>query len=66
MHALRPQVSHVGGRNSIRRRGIAGTCKRDGKVVGVATYTLGSDGKLHVVNEDKLAGSTVKYQMTKQ
>jgi hypothetical protein len=42
------------------------TDKRDGKVVGVATYTLGSDGKLHVVNEDKLAGSTVKYQMTKQ
>jgi hypothetical protein len=42
------------------------TDKRNGKVVGIATYTLGADGKLHVVSEDKLAGSTIKYQMTKQ
>jgi hypothetical protein len=42
------------------------TDKRDGKVVGVSTFTAGADGKLHVVSEDKLAGSTVKYDMTRQ
>lgn len=42
------------------------TDKRGGKVVGVATFMSGSDGKLHVVSEDKLAGSKVTYTATKQ
>jgi len=42
------------------------TDKRDGKVVGVATFMTGADGKLHVISEDKLAGSTIKYDADKQ
>jgi hypothetical protein len=42
------------------------TDKRDGKVISVTTFTPGADGKLHVVSEDKLAGSTVKYVADKQ
>jgi len=42
------------------------TDKRDGKVVGVATFMVGSDGKMHVVSEDKLQGSKVTYTATKQ
>ena len=42
------------------------TDKRDGKVIGVSTFSAGADGKLHVVSEDKLAGSTIKYVADKQ
>ena len=42
------------------------TDKRGGKVVSVTTMTPGSDGKLHVVNEDKQNGSTAKFDMNKQ
>ena len=42
------------------------TDKRDGKVVGVATFTLGADGKLNVVSEDKLAGTTTKWTASKE
>jgi hypothetical protein len=42
------------------------TDKRAGKVIGVATMMVGADGKLHVVSEDKLAGSTMKYDADKQ
>jgi len=42
------------------------TDKRGGKVVSVTTFASGADGKLHVVSEDKLAGSTVKYVADKQ
>jgi hypothetical protein len=35
--------------------------KRDGKVISVITMTVGADGKLHVVQEDKRNGSTMKY-----
>lgn len=42
------------------------TDKRDGKVVGVATFLAASDGKLHVVSEDKLAGSKFTYTATKE
>ena len=42
------------------------TDKRDGKVVGVATFQAAGDGKLHVVSEDKLAGSKFTYTATKQ
>lgn len=42
------------------------TDKRGGKVVGVATFMTGSDGKLHVSSEDKLNGSKVTYTATKQ
>ena len=41
------------------------TDSRDGKVVSITTFTVGSDGKLHAVNEDKLNGSTVRYDATK-
>ena len=42
------------------------TDKRDGKVVAVATFMAATDGKLHVVSEDKLAGSKFTYTATKQ
>jgi hypothetical protein len=42
------------------------TDKRGGKVISVTTMTPGSDGKLHMVNEDKQAGSTAKFDMNKQ
>jgi hypothetical protein len=42
------------------------TDKREGKIVGVSTFMAGTDGKLHVVSEDKLAGSKVTYTATKQ
>ena len=35
------------------------TDKRDGKVVGVTTFSTGPDGKLNVVCEDKLDGSRI-------
>lgn len=41
------------------------TDKRDGKVIGVTTMTIGTDGKMHAVNEDKLSGTTVKYDASK-
>jgi hypothetical protein len=41
------------------------TDKREGKVVGIGMFTVGSDGKLHVVNEDKVNGSTTKWTATK-
>ena len=42
------------------------TDKRDGKVVGITTSMAAADGKLHVVAEDKLAGSKFTYTATKQ
>ena len=45
---------------------IVETDKRDGKVVSVTTMTPGSDGKLHVVSEDKRDGSSSKFDMNKQ
>ena len=45
---------------------IVETDKRGGKVVSVTTMTPGSDGKLHVVNEDNQNGSTAKFDMNKQ
>jgi len=42
------------------------TDKRDGKVVGVTTFTLAADGKLNVVGEDKLAGTTTTWTATRQ
>ena len=47
--------------NSIRE-----TYKRDGKPVSVTTYTLGEDGKLNAVSEDKLQKSTMRYTATRQ
>ena len=41
------------------------TDKRAGKVISVTTFTPGSDGKLHVVSEDKLSGTTIKYDANK-
>ncbi|MEO6113230.1 MAG: hypothetical protein ABIP07_02115 [Sphingomicrobium sp.] len=42
------------------------TYKRGGKVVGVATLTIGADGKLSGVYENKMQGSTTRYTATKQ
>ena len=42
------------------------TYKRGGKVVGVATLTIGADGKLSAVYENKLQGSTTRYTAAKQ
>jgi hypothetical protein len=41
------------------------TDKRGGKEVGSTTFTLGSDGKLHIVGEDKLTGSKTTWTATK-
>ncbi len=41
------------------------TDKRDGKVIGTTTFTLGSDGKLKIVGEDKLTGSKTTWTATK-
>lgn len=41
------------------------TDKRDGKVIGTTTFTLGADGKLNVVGEDKLTGSKTTWTASK-
>jgi hypothetical protein len=41
------------------------TDKRAGKVIAVTTMSAGADGKLHVVNEDKQSGTTLKYDANK-
>ena len=46
--------------------GYAVTRKREGKVVGVTTYTVGADGKLNAVNENKMNGSTTRWSADKQ
>ena len=45
--------------------GIRETYHRGGKVVSVATSTLGADGKLSVVSENKMNGSTLRYEAAK-
>ena len=42
------------------------TYKRDGKIVGISTVTLGADGKLSGVYENKVQGSTTRYTASKQ
>jgi hypothetical protein len=42
------------------------TDKRDGKVVSTTSFTLGADGKLNVVAENKLDGSKTSWSATKQ
>ena len=42
------------------------TRKRDGKVVGVTTYTVGADGKLSAVSENKLSNTTTRWTADKQ
>ena len=42
------------------------TYKRGGKVVGVATLTIGADGKLSGVYENKMQGSTTRYTASRQ
>lgn len=37
------------------------TSTRDGKVVNVTTYTLGADGKISAVSENRQQGSTLRY-----
>ncbi|MCL6728680.1 hypothetical protein [Sphingomonas hankyongi] len=46
--------------------GYEETDKRDGKVVGVSTFSVGADGKLNVVYENKLDGSKTTYSANKQ
>ena len=45
--------------------GYVETDKREGKVVGTTTFTPGSDGKLHLIGEDKLTGSKTSWTATK-
>ena len=45
--------------------GIRETYHRDGKVTGVATSTVGADGKMSVTYENKQNGSTTKYTASK-
>lgn len=45
--------------------GYLETDKRDGKVVGTTSFTIGADGKLHGVSEDKLTGSKTTFTATK-
>ena len=42
------------------------TFKRAGKVVGVQTSTVGADGKMTGVYENKEQGSTTRYTASKQ
>jgi hypothetical protein len=53
---------------SVKKSGdsITETDKRAGKVISVTTMTPGTDGKLHLVSEDKRNGSTSKFEMKKQ
>jgi hypothetical protein len=41
------------------------TDKRDGKVVSVTTFSVGADGKMSVVSENKLNGSKFSYSADK-
>jgi hypothetical protein len=65
-----PIKGDIGGTSaSVKKTGdntYVETDKRAGKVVSVTTMTLGADGKLNVVSEDKQAGSTAKFAMNKQ
>ena len=45
--------------------GYRETDKRGGKVVGVATFNVGADGKLNVEYDNKLDGSKTTYSATK-
>lgn len=42
------------------------TDSRGGKVINVVTFTLGGDGKLNAVAEDKEAGTTTRWTATRQ
>lgn len=42
------------------------TDKRDGKVVGVATFSVGADGKMNVTFDDKMRKQVTKYVANKQ
>lgn len=61
-----PGVSNV----SVKMMGkdtLVETDSRDGKVVSVTKLTIASDGKaLHIVNEDKVHGTSMKYEAMKQ
>jgi hypothetical protein len=53
---------------SVKKNGDAyvETDKIDSKVISVVTMTVGADGKLHSVEENKRNGVTMKYVMNKQ
>lgn len=64
-----PVQGDIGGTTvSVEKAGdnaIRETYHREGQVVSVATSTIGADGKLSVVVEDKRMGSTTRYNATK-
>jgi len=64
-----PMQGDIGGTtvnvSKVGDNGIRETFHRDGKVVSETTSTLGGDGKLGVVVEDKRSGSTTKYSANK-
>ena len=45
---------------------IVETYKRDGKVVGIATITIGADGRMSGVYDNKVQGSTTRWTASKQ
>jgi hypothetical protein len=52
---------------SVGKNTIEETDKRDGKVISVARWTVGSDGKTMTLKvEDKLHGSNSQFTATKQ
>ena len=65
-----PVKGDIGGHDGVGQKladnSFEETSKRDGKVVSVATFTVGADGKMNVTSEDKLANSTMKYVADKQ
>lgn len=46
--------------------GVRETYSRDGKVTNVSTYTVGADGKMSGVSENKLNGNITRYMANKQ
>lgn len=61
-----PGVSHV----SVKMMGkdtLVETDSRDGKVVSVTKATVAPDGKtMHIMNEDKVHGTSMKFEAAKQ
>lgn len=51
---------------AVGENGIRETYSRDGKVTNVSTYTVGADGKISGVSENKLNGNITRYTAAKQ
>jgi hypothetical protein len=51
---------------AVGENGIRETNSRDGKVTNISTYTVGADGKMSGVSENKLNGNVTRYTASKQ